>query len=325
MYRRLLERGWLAITLSFAAGLIGFGAFLPRVTVDASTNLLLDEHDPDLAYYSRSRRLWPGDDEFAMVCCRRPDWFTPESLAVLRGIEKDLAAVPHVRKVLSLFTVPLLRQGPVPLPVIVDAEGVDLAGARAEMTSHTLARGLFISGDGRDAVLLAYLDQPPEYDRLDRERKDAFERGDEAAAKAREPAFEEAAAELRRRRREMVEGVRAVAARWAAKTDGPIRLSGLPVINLGLIEFVAHDVKWFGVASLALFTLAFAAIYRRFRWTALPIAACLVPVVLILGAMGALGRKLTVITEPAGRPWISKPSLPKCEMASIPESSKIET
>ncbi len=296
MYRRLLDRGWLALVLAFAAATFALGTFLPRVTVDASTNLLLDEHDPDLTYYSRSRRLWPSDDEFAIVCCRRPDWFTGDSLGVLRGLEKDLAAAPHVRKVLSLFTVPLLRQSPVPLPMTLDAEGVDLTRAREELTGHAVARGLFISPDGRDAVLLAYLDGPPEYDRLDRERKDAFERGDAAAAAATDAAFEAAGAELRARRRAMVEGVRAVADRWAARTEGPIRLSGLPFINLSLIEFVGHDVRWFGVASLALFTLAFAAVYRRVRWTVLPIAACLVPVVLILGAMAALHLKLTVIT-----------------------------
>src|SRR5687767_7506974 len=86
MYRRLLDRRWLAVLLLFGVAAAGLGAFLPRVTVDASTRLLLDEHDPDLTYYSKSRRLWPSDDEFAIVCARRGDWFTKESLEVLRGI-----------------------------------------------------------------------------------------------------------------------------------------------------------------------------------------------------------------------------------------------
>src|SRR5258706_13813294 len=60
MYRRLLDRGWPAILLVFAVSLAFLGSFLPRVTVDASTNILLDEHDPDLTYYSRSRRLFPS-------------------------------------------------------------------------------------------------------------------------------------------------------------------------------------------------------------------------------------------------------------------------
>jgi predicted RND superfamily exporter protein len=299
MYRRLLERGWIVVVLVFAAAAGVLGTFLPP-TIDASTNLLLDEHDPDLTYYSRSRRQWPSDDEFAIVCCRRADWFTPESLAALRGIQTDLldqSTVPHVKKALSFLDIPLLRNGGSLLaPPTIETKDVDLAKAREELTHHAVAKGTFISEDGRDAVTLVYLDQPEEYAKLDRERNDALETGDEAKVAALDPSYEVARAELRARRAAMVSGVRAVAAKWSPKMEGPIRLSGLPFINLSLIEFVSHDVNVFGVASFALFVLGFAAIYRRVRWTAMPILACLLPVVLVLGAMAALHQKLTVIT-----------------------------
>src|SRR5215471_12232645 len=113
MYRRLLERGWVVVVLVFAVLAGAMACYLPP-TIDASTNLLLDEHDPDLTYYSRSRRQWPSDDEFAIVCCRRAEWFTPESLAVLRDVQKDLldkTVVPHVKKALSFLDIPLLRNG----------------------------------------------------------------------------------------------------------------------------------------------------------------------------------------------------------------------
>jgi predicted RND superfamily exporter protein len=296
MYRRLLDRGWLAVVLLFGAALAALGTQLPKVAVDASTRLLLDEHDPDLTYYSRTRRLWPSDDEFAIICCRRADWFTPESLEVLRGIQADVEAAPHVKKVLSLLSVPLLRQGAFPVPRLAGEKGVDLAKAREELTAHAIARGVFISEDGRDAVLLAYLDQPPEYQRLDRRRTELVEAGDVEGLAATDAGFEVAAAENRARRLAMVTGIRAAAAKWSPSTEGPIRLSGLPIINLSLIEFVDHDVRVFGIASLLLFALAFAAVYRKLRWIALPIVACMVPVVLILGSMAALGLKLTVIT-----------------------------
>jgi predicted RND superfamily exporter protein len=296
MFRRLLDRGWLVVVIVFAAASIGLGTFLPRVTVDASTNILLDEHDPDLAYYSKSRRLWPSDDEFAIVCARRGDWFTPESLEVLRGLQSDLEKRPHVRKVLSFLSVPMLRQSPFPAPTLIEAKGVDLAKAKEELTRHAIAKGTFISEDGRDAVLLAYLDVPAEHARLDRERFERIEKGDAAGLAATEEPWEAACADLRARRRAMVAGVREAAATWSAKTEGPIRLSGLPFINVSLIDFVSHDLQWFGVASFALFTLAFAVVYRRLRWVALPIVSCLLPVALILGAMAAMGLKLTVIT-----------------------------
>jgi predicted RND superfamily exporter protein len=300
MYRSLLERGWLLIVLAFAAAATVFGTQLPKVTVDASTSLLLDEKDPALTYYAKSRRLWPSDDEFAIVCCRRADWFTPESLDVLAALQKDLgdpAVVPHVRKTVSLLDIPLLRSGGSPLaPPTIQMKGVDLAKARDELTQHAVAKGTLISGDGRDACLLVYLDQPPEYDAMDRERNEALEKGDDAKVAEMDPKYEELRKDLRQRRRALVEAVRVVAAKWTPQMDGPIRLSGLPFINLSLIEFVTNDVNVFGVLSFSLFAAAFALIYRRVRWTAFPIVTCLLPVVLILGLMASLQWKLTVIT-----------------------------
>lgn len=300
MFRRFLERYWPLVVLVFAVAAFAMGVFLPQVTVDASTNLLLDEHDPDLTYYSRSRRLWPSDDEFAIVCCRRAEWFTPESIALLRSIQKDLtdpAVVPHVKKALSLLDIPLLRAGgSITAPPTVESPGTDLAKAKDELTHHAVAKGTFISEDGKDAVFLVYLDYPPGYEEIDRARNDALEKGDDATVAKLDPDYEAVRAVLRARRREMVAGIRAVSARRSPQMEGAIRLSGLPFINLSLIEFVTHDVNVFGVASFALFVLGFAAIYRKFRWTFFPILSCLLPVVLILGAMAALNQKLTVIT-----------------------------
>src|SRR5437870_1813986 len=126
MFGRFLGRGWCAVVRVITAAAAGLGMVLPRVTVDASTNLLFVEHDPDLTYYSRSRRMWTSDDEFAIVCCRRADWFTPESLALLHEIDADLKdadVVPHVKKVLSLLDIPLLRCGGTLLaPPTIDAK-----------------------------------------------------------------------------------------------------------------------------------------------------------------------------------------------------------
>lgn len=297
MLRSFLRRGPFLVILVCAVAAAGaIAAIAALLRADANTELLLDKRDRDLTYYSQSRRDWPSDDEFAIVCCRRADWFTAESLALLREIERACKAVPHTAKVLSLFDVPLLRQSPLPLPRIVDAKGVDLAKAKAELTDHALAKGTLISDDGEDAVLLVYLEKPEGYDALDKERTAAIEAGDEAKEKELEPAYEAKRAELRARRAAFVEGVRAVAREFTPRLDGPVRLSGLPIINVNLIEHVNHDVNWFGAASLLLFTAGFAAMYRRLRWTVLPIATCALPVLLSLAYMALRGEALTVIT-----------------------------
>jgi uncharacterized protein len=298
-YRRTLDRGWLAIVLLFAAAAAALGAFLPRLGVDASTSMLLDEKDPDLAYYNASRALWTNDDEFAIVCCRRADWFTPEGVKLLQDVQRDLEAVPHCRSVVSPLSVPLLRVTPsalFPVATTLGAPGANLEKARAELLDHTVAKGTLVSADGRDVVFLAYLAAPDGMERLGRERDAAIAADDTARRDALESAYQAFRTELRARRDVFVAEVRAVAAKWSPSLEEPVALSGLPIINVNLVEHVSHDLDVFGIAAFALFTLAFAAMYRRLRWTVLPIVTCLLPVLLVLGTMAALGQKLTVVT-----------------------------
>ncbi len=67
-------------------------------------------------------------------------------------------------------------------------------------------------------------------------------------------------------RREMVAGVREVIGRWTPQLPEPVRISGIPVINITMFENIRHDLIIFGIASLAIFTLAFALVYRDWRF-----------------------------------------------------------
>ncbi len=313
MYRALVGRGWLFVVLFFALAAAGLSFFLPRFSVDAGTNVLLNEDDPDLAYYNVTRPQW-GYDEYAIVCARRADWFAPESLGTLKELVEDLRKARHVKKdgVVSILSVPLLRNKPgafgLPLPIFLDQPGADLEKARREflgearpdgthLSGHTQALGNLVSADGRDLSVLVYLDIPADVLRLEPEWSLAQGRGDRARLAAIAKDYDAALAELKRRRTDLIADLREIAGRRSAGMDEPISLSGIPLINITLVEHVVADLGTFGIASFALFTLAFLAIYRRARWTVLPMLTCLLPVLLIVGTLALTGRKVTVITS----------------------------
>jgi hypothetical protein len=312
MYRKLLEKGWAAVLLAFLAATVALACFLPRFGVEAGTNVLLNEDDQDLAYYNITRADW-GYDEYVILSVRRADWFTPESIQLLSEFVADLEKAPHVKKdgVTSILKVPLLRNRAslLPMPTFLAQPNVDLAKARGELLEHTQARGNLISTDGRDLSVLVYLDVPepilrlePDWSRAQGEKKLARSRESVEAAEATlariGPEYKVALAEHTARRNAMVRGLREVAGRWGPpKTDEAVKLAGTPIVYMNIIEHVTDDLRVFGVASFAFFTLAFLAIYRKVRWTALPILACLLPVVLIVGTMSAADKKITVITS----------------------------
>jgi predicted RND superfamily exporter protein len=304
-YEPILRRGWWAILLALAAACLLLGRHAPEVRVDASTDLLLDEHDPDLAYYEHSRPLW-GYDEYAIVFLERPAWIDGEGIAQLTRMVETLRAAPYVARVTSILDVPLLRQqagpgiDPFAIPTLRSAD-VDLARAREELLDHTQVADTLVSRDGQAVALLAYVDVPeavkeltPEYARL-REEAGSSPEARRAFERMR-PAMEAANAELGRRRRAAVEGVRAASRGWEAEGGRPVRLSGTPIIQANILEHLRHDLRVFGLAAFLLFTLGFVVVYRTPRFVVLPIVTCLLPVALILGAMTLLDMRLTVIT-----------------------------
>lgn len=294
MYRALLERKGRLILFLFIALSAGAAAFLPRFGVEAGTDVLLNEDDPDLGFYNTYRARWEYDD-YAIFCVRRADWFTPESVAFLKALEKKLEEAPQVERVVSILSVPLLRNQF--LPVTLASPAADLGRARKELLDHRLARAGLISQDGRDLSFLVYLRIPDAIRTLEPQWARAQGEHDEARLRGLEKPYGAATEELRARRTEMIAAVRRIAAEAGRDLEEPVRLSGLPIITINLVEHVEADLVVFGVTSFALFVLAFLTVYRKVRWTALPILTCLLPVVLILGTMAAMDRKVTVITS----------------------------
>ncbi|MBV8880722.1 MAG: MMPL family transporter [Planctomycetaceae bacterium] len=309
-YQRGLIRGQIPILLLVLAAAAWAGWRLPDFAVEAGTDVLLDQADPDLAYYNQTRADW-GSDEYVIVCCHRNEgWFTPASLGLLADFNRALRRQPYVRSVLSIAGVPLLRNKPAglfPVPVfLVDADGnldpkVDLAKAQAELLDHTQARGNLISADGKDLSILVTLDVPEEANRLEPERNRLLGGPRTAESDRRlkeiEGPFQASVQEQNARRGLLVAAIRKLAAAWRPSLDEPVRLSGLPIINIVLREHIKSDITTFGIVALTVFTLTFLGVYRRPRWVILPILSCILPVALMLGLMVAMGRKTTVITS----------------------------
>jgi predicted RND superfamily exporter protein len=310
-YQSLILRGGVLIVLLTLLAAAGAGTELTGFSVEAGTDVLLNQKDRELAYYNDSRADW-GTDEYVIVCCHRNEgWFTLEAITLLNEFIQKLKTLPHAKSITAITTVPLLRIRPVglfPVPVfLVDKEGnvdpkIDLEKARAELLHHTQARGNLISDDGKDLSILVYLDVPEPIVKYEAERNRALARmKDDAQAAARfrevDPLYQEGIQEENRRRLLLVNGIRDLARAWGPRFDEPLRLSGLPLINVVLREHIKADIVTFGILAFAVFSLTFLLIYRRWRWVVLPILSCVLPVVLMLGIMVATGRKVTVITS----------------------------
>lgn len=309
VYQSLLRRGWWAVLMLYLIIGIGAGSVLPRFRIEAGTDVLLDDNDPDLWFYYTTRPDWEYD-EYVVVCFHRKDgWFTPEAVNQLGEYVQRLSKLPYAKGVTSITTVPLLRNQAFLLsvpPTLVDKNGrynpkVDLAKAKKELLEHTQARGNLISANGQDVSVLVYLDVPEEIVQIEPEKMRLLGRRNDPEAQRRlreiKPLYDRAQDELTRRRELLVAGIRALAKEWSRELEEPVRLAGLPIINVNLVEHIVWDLRVFGAAAGVMFALGLLAVYRRIRWVALPVVSCLLPVVLVLALMVQTGGVITVVTS----------------------------
>lgn len=295
-YRALLDRGSRVLTIGFL--LLGAAAAVlaSQAGVDMAMHTLLDQDDPELIRYYADRRRW-GSDEYVIFGLTRSDWFTADSIAQLKEFQGRIDSIPHVRRKTSILDVPLFRSRAVdlPIPLKLGDMAVQLDKARRELLEHTQAVDNLISRDGRDVTILVTFDAPRELDVLDARRERLDPKDPEWIAL--QPRYDAALAESKRRRLEMVDACRRLARECESRFDEPIRLSGLPIINVNLIEHTAGDLKLFGLLSAVVFALMFLAIYRRLRWVVLPMIACMLPTLIALGILALAGEPITAITS----------------------------
>ncbi|MBI3858204.1 MAG: MMPL family transporter, partial [Planctomycetes bacterium] len=310
-FQKLLLRGHVPLIAAFLAVGAGAAWLLRGFAVEAGTDVLLDQADHDLAYYNQSRADWESDEYVILCLHRNAGWLTPESVALVAEFTRSLRDLPHFKKLMAITRVPLLRNLPMmmglPVPAfLADEKGVlnpkvNLEKARSELLGHTQALGNLVSRDEKDLSILVYLDVPEALLRLEPERNRLMGSPRSEATSRRlaeiEAPYQASIQENNLRRRAMVEGIRRCAAEWRPKLDEPVRLSGLPIINVVLREHIKSDIGTFGVVALSVFTATFFAVYRKARWVVFPILCCILPVVLMLGLMVLLGYKVTVITS----------------------------
>ncbi len=311
LYQRLIARHstWIIVSI-LALGLVA-AALLPGFSIEAGSDVLLNEDDPDLAYYNKTRADWVSD-EYVIVCCHRKNgWFSKEGMGLLSSFTREVRRLPHVKSVTSMTSVPLLRIlppnmiGPTPVYLVNSKTDeldprVDLDKARVELLDHTQAVGNLISANGQDASVLVYLAIPDDLTTYEGERNHILAHGGPGSRERLaiiDPLYQKAKKDLDGWRIELIGRLRAMTVEWGPKFDEPLRLSGLSFINILLVEHIRNDLWVFGILSFALFSLTFLVIYRKFRWVALPMITCVLPVAIMLALMVIAGKKITIVTS----------------------------
>lgn len=288
--------------------LMSFFAYqVQNFRLDASADSLLLEDDPDLEY-SRSINTRYGIRESVTIAYTpEGDLFDRSELNRLGELLEELLLIDRVESVDSILNVPVFED--TPLTGISENyltlmnEDIDLVSAREEITSSPVFRNAVISPDGKTAgVLVSFAIDDTARTLLSRrtELRNLQRTGEIGGDQLSELQNIEADYAVHSvlaadRQHENITAVRETLERY--RDGAQIYLGGAPMIADDLVTFVQSDLSNFSSAVVLLIIFALGLIFRKIRWVALPLACCAVAGTIMVGVLGLMDWRVTVVSS----------------------------
>lgn len=300
-------RLWLGVIVLL--GII-FGWQAQNFKLDASSDSLVLENDSDLRYYRDISKVYGGDDFLIITYTPAEGLMSESSLNALRELASDLKQMERVKSVVSILNVPLLNSPKVTIseigsnPRTLETPGIDKNMALKEFTESPIYRKLLASVDGKTTSVLVIYKRDEKYDSLLEKRTALREKKlnpghltpeEEKNLQQVSSEFKQYLAEAQIKQSKEIEQVRAILDKY--RDGAKIFLGGVSMITSDMIAFIKSDLSVFGIGVLCLMIVVMWLFFRRKRWVALPIFCCAAAVWVVVGALGWLDWRVTVISS----------------------------
>ena len=303
----VFDRPWLVIALLLTlTG--GFAWYAQYFRLDVSADSLLMEGDKELEFSRTVNQRYGVRDSVTVAFTPYDvDLLSERSLSIMASIRDELLALERIESVDSLLNVPVF--GNTPLTGInedyatVTDPGLDPEAVREELMTNPVFSNAIISPDGTTGAMLVSFYLDTRYIELINRRtelankRDAEGLADAERAELRQVSdeFDDYSVNAAELRHEDIASIRQILAGYQDEVQ--LYLGGAPMIADDMVSFVQSDLATFSLGVFAFIVLALGLIFRRLRWVFLPLACCAVAGVVVLGILGMMDWRVTVVSS----------------------------
>ncbi|MDA8737865.1 MMPL family transporter [Candidatus Pelagibacter bacterium] len=266
--------------------ILSFGYYSKDFRLDASSETLLIEGDPDLAYLKEVTDRYGSKDFLILTYTPNEGMVTDNSINNLLSLKYKIQSLNWVHSVITLLDVPLLSNSDAPLQERLESfktlkdEGVDKNRGFKEILNSPVFRNFVISENGNTSGIIVNIKENKKLDNI------------ENLSKAEIEAYKDI---LKKQNHENIIEIRKVIQSYG--DVGKIYLGGIPMIADDMMTFIKSDIVVFGLGVLLFIIATLWFVFRKLIWIIVPISSCLFSVVIMMGLLGILGWKVTVISS----------------------------
>ena len=288
------------ITLFFLVILISFSLYQSKnFNLDASSDALLLEGDPDLKYLREVNKTYGSKDFLVLTYTPVSSFIEKETILNLQLLKSKIEKLTWVDSVITVIDVPLLKS---------TDEGLmerlkNYKTLFDEIINSPIYKNYVISEDGKTSGIVVYLkkdERLAEYIKIkDKYFNQSIETGLSKEEKVNYKKFLKEYEEYKNlyniRNHQNITEIRDVIGKYGE--NAKIHLGGIPMIADDMMSYIKSDIVVFGIGVFVFIILTLWFIFRNFKWVLMPLLGCATSVIIMIGLLGLIGWKVTVISS----------------------------
>ena len=281
--KNIIEKPKLVISILLLILITAF-YFSKEFRLDASSETLLLEDDQDLKYLNEINDRYGAKEFLVLTYSPLGKMNSEETIKNLSLLKNDLKNLNWVHNVITLLDIPLLETTNESLVKRIqnfktlESDDIDKEKGFNEILNSPVFRNFVISEDGTTSGIIVYI-KPNKEITKNKSKKE----------------IEILKDKIKKERHKNILEIREVIKKYNQNAE--IYLGGIPMIADDMMTFIKNDIVTFGLGVLGFIILTLWYVFRKLIWIIIPISSCFFSVVLMIGFLGFVGWKVTVISS----------------------------
>ncbi|RPG63120.1 MAG: hypothetical protein CBD98_001155 [Flavobacteriaceae bacterium TMED238] len=298
------------VTLVFLALLVIISFYHAKnFNLDASSDALLLEGDPDLKYLREVNETYGSKDFLVLTYTPVLSFTENETILNLQLLKSKIEKLTWVDSVITVIDVPLLKSTDESLmerlknyKTLAYPE-IDKKRGFEEIINSPIYKNYVISEDGKTSGIVVYLKKDERLAEFIKIKDKYFNQSIEAGLSKDEKInyknfldeYEEYKNLYNLRNHQNITEIRDVINKYGE--NAKIHLGGIPMIADDMMSYIKNDIVVFGIGVFIFIILTLWLIFKNIKWVIMPLLGCATSVIVMIGLLGLIGWKVTVISS----------------------------
>ena len=286
LYQNLILKNPKSIFIILLIVLISFGYYSKDFRLDASSETLLIEGDPDLKYLKEISKRYGSKEFLILTYTPNEGMVSDNSINNLLSLKYKIQSLNWVHSVITLLDIPLLNSSDENLQKRLESfktlkdDDVDRARGFNEIVNSPVFRNFVISEDGKTSGIIVNIKKNDELKDIGNKSKEEIENYKDF---------------IKKQNHQNILEIRDVIKSY--ENIGKIHLGGIPMIADDMMSFIKNDIIVFGIGVFLFIIATLWFVFKKLIWIIVPISSCFFSVIIMMGLLGLLGWKVTVISS----------------------------